>query len=49
MRNTNKNAFFLFYFHNGVPWTARSKVVNISETPKKWEEFFSLYFWARLG
>jgi len=39
MRNTNKNAFF---FHNGVPWTARSKVVNISETPKKWEEFLSV-------
>ena len=39
MRNTNKNAFFLFYFHNGVPWTARSKVVNISETPKEWEDF----------
>ena len=39
MRNTNKNAFFLFYFNNGVPWTARSKV-KISETPKKWENNF---------
>ena len=28
---------------------ASAKVVNISETPKKWEEFFSLYFRARLG
>ena len=40
MRNTNKNAFFLFYFHNGVPWTARSKVVNISETPKEMAKNF---------
>ena len=40
MRNTNKNAFFLFYFHNGVPWTARSKVIKFPETPKKMRSFF---------